>query len=223
MKRFLSIMIILFLLCSFPVPAFAGEVPQERDDCSIEVLVSYDGKPISGGSLKVIRVGYVDNEGIDYFFTQEMTGECLEDVESTIAPNIQMAFYYQEKNNFEFYTQTQEIVDGRAMFSNLSTGLYLVVQDTATSGYHMQNPFLVAVPYLRDGVYEYNVTAKFKSGLDQGREQGQIIFRPPHIETVLPQTGMLKWPIPVMFVAGFVLVLIGWRFCVTDKRERYEK
>ena len=228
MKRFISIFVIVLLLCSVPVPAFAQEVPQERDDCSIEVLFTYDGKPIDGGSLTVVRVGYVDTDGLNYYFSQEITGEHLEDLESTVAPNIQADFYYSNKDSYEFYTQTQDIVEGVAKFTDLSTGLYLVIQETATTGYHMQNPFLVAVPYMQDGVYQYNITAKFKSGLEQGRIQGQIIFKPPHIDIVppgenLPQTGLLQWPIPVLFVAGFALLIIGSRLCVTNKRECYEK
>jgi hypothetical protein len=34
---------------------------------------------------------------------------------------------------------------------------------------------------------------------------------------------MLKWPIPVLFVTGVVLFLIGWRLCFDNKREQYEK
>jgi hypothetical protein len=39
----------------------------------------------------------------------------------------------------------------------------------------------------------------------------------------LPKTGQLNWPIPLMALAGVVLLLVGWRLYVQGKREKHEK
>lgn len=32
----------------------------------------------------------------------------------------------------------------------------------------------------------------------------------PAAQTTLPQTGQLNWPVPVLTVAGLLLILVGW-------------
>lgn len=222
MKKMIIVLLALSVLLSFPLTAYAHDVPQERDDCSIEVIVRYDGENVNGGTLTAIRVGYVDEEDGNYFFSQEFTNIKIEDIVSSNAPKTQQEFYNNNKSNYDFYTQTQTVENGKATFSGLSTGLYLIVQNRAADGFSKLGAFLVSVPYMEDGEYQYHVTAAIKSELEREPEPTE----PPPTEPddpKLPQTGQLNWPIPLMVVAGLGFFAVGWALCFGKKREQYEK
>lgn len=221
MKRILTFLIALSVVCAIPLTAYAHDVPQERNDCSIEVIVRYDGDNVDGGTLTVIRVGYVDEEDGNYFFSQEMTGVKLEDIASSGAPAVQKEFYKNNKDNYDFYTQTQTVKNGKATFSGLSTGLYLIVQNKAADGFSRMDAFLVSVPYMEDGEYQYHVTASIKSELEREPEPTDPPPTKPD-DPKLPQTGQLNWPIPLMVVSGLVLFVVGWLLCFGKKREQHE-
>ena len=108
MKRILTFLIALSVVCAIPLTAYAHDVPQERNDCSIEVIVRYDGDDVDGGTLTVIRVGYVDEEDGDYFFSQEMTGVKLEDIASSGAPAVQKEFYKNNKDTIKNNTKKKQ-------------------------------------------------------------------------------------------------------------------
>lgn len=223
MKRFATLLLALSVLLSFALPVQAHDVPQERNDCSIEVLVRYAGEDISGGTLTAIRVGYVDEEDGNYFFSQEYTGLKLEDIASADAPEEQLKFYNENKDQFEFYTQTRNVENGKAVFTDLPTGLYLIIQEQAAEGFSKLGAFLVSVPYMEDGEYQYHVTAAIKSEIEREPETEPPTQPPTEPDPSLPQTGQLNWPIPLMLVGGVGLFIAGWMLCFGKKRERYEK
>lgn len=222
MKRIFVLLLTLSVLLSIPLTAHAHDVPQERNDCSIEVIVRYDGENVDGGTLTAIKVGYVDEEDGSYFFGQEMTNIRLEDITSPDAPKTQKDFYDNNKKNFDFYTQTQSVKDGEATFSGLSTGLYLIVQNKAADGFSKLGTFLVSVPYMENGEYQYHVTASMKSELEREPEPTAPTPTKPN-DPELPQTGQLNWPVPLMVVAGLAFFVVGWVLCFGKKREQYEK
>lgn len=224
MKRFVTFLIALsvFLVC--PLSVLAHEIPQVREDCTIEVIVRYAGEDVSGGTLTAIRVGYVAEENGNYFFAQEITGEKLEDIDSAGTTEDLKAFYYENKASYDFYTQTQAVENGKATFTNLPTGLYLIVQEEAAEGFTPLNPFLVSLPYLEDGEYQYDVTAAIKSELEKEQETEPTTPQPTEPDDPkLPYTGQLNWPIPLMAVMGFALLIAGWVLCFGKKREQNEK
>ena len=220
MKKMITVLLALSVLLSFPLTAYAHDVPQERDDCSIEVIVRYDGENVDGGTLTAIRVGYVDEENGNYFFSQELTGTLLEDIASAALPGELYDFYENNKKNHEFYVQTQSVKDGKATFAGLPTGLYLIIQEKAAKGFSKLDPFLVSVPYMEDGQYLYDVTAAIKSELEREPESTP----PPSTKPdgpKLPQTGQLNWPVPVLAVSGLAMFTLG--FLLRKKEDPYEK
>lgn len=210
MRKVITLVLALSVLLLLPLTAYAHDVPQEREDCSIEVIVRYDGENVDGGTLTAIKVGYVDEEDGNYFFAQEYTGAKLEDIASADAPGEQNKFYNENKDSFEFYTQPQSVENGKATFTGLPTGLYLIIQEQAAEGFSKLSAFLVSVPYLEDGEYRYHVTAAIKSELEREPES-EPTTPPPTVpdDPKLPQTGQLNWPIPLMAVGGLALFVFG--------------
>lgn len=221
MKRICTLLLILTILVCLPLTAYAHDVPQDRNDCSIEVIVRYDGKDVDGGTLTAIKVGYVDSEDGNYSFYQEKTGEKIEDIASSGAPAVQKEFYNNNKDSHEFYTQTQSVKNGKATFSDLPTGLYLIVQDKAAKGFHKLGSFLVSVPYLENDEYQYHVTAEIKSELEREPEPTEPAPPKPSDPT-LPQTGQLKWPVAFFTVLGLILFVLGWMMFFVRRHEENE-
>lgn len=105
---------------------------------------------------------------------------------------------------------------GNALFENLTLGLYLVVQSDAdaATGYYPVMPFLVTVPGRQpNGYLDYAVDAAPKmQPIDPKptpKPDGEVPNQPP-VTGILPQTGQLNWPVPVLAVSGMVLFLLGW-------------
>lgn len=222
MKKAGSLLLALMLLCGLPLTVYAHDVPQERNDCSIQVIVRYDGENVDGGTLTAVKVGYVDEEDGNYFFSRVFDDVRLDDVQTAAAAADLQEFYNHNKTNYDFYKQTVNITEGKGTFNGLSTGLYLIIQETAADGYSKLNAFLVSVPYLENGEYQYHVTASMKSELE--REPEPTVSEPTEPEDPkLPQTGQLNWPVPLLAVSGLVLFTAGWVLRFGRKKEHYEK
>lgn len=223
-KRFICLLFALLFLGAVPLAARAHDVPQSRDDCSMELLVSYKDIPINSGDFTAILVGYVDEDDGNYFFRRCFTHEALtaQQVQSSGAAEDLLKFYSDNKGKYDFTKINVAITKGVAKFENLPTGLYLLTQDKACNGYSKLSPFLVSLPYEEDGVYRYQLTAKVKTELE---EQKPTPTKPSggsgKPSQKLPQTGQLNWPVPVMAVAGMVLFLLGWCLRFGQRRETY--
>ena len=221
MKRLFSLLLAIIVLFCQPLMVFAHDYVQpDKSDCSIEMLVRYEGENITGGTLTAVRVGYVQEDDGNYDFRQEITNELLEDITSSSLPKELTDFYSNNKNDHDFYTQTQSVTNGKATFRGLGVGLYLIIQNKAAEGYSKMNPFLVSVPYMEDGQYRYHVTASVKSELEREPETIPPSTKPPQY---LPQTGQLNWPVPVLAVSGLAVFVLGWYLRFGRKKDGYEK
>ena len=220
MKRLFSLLLVVAVLLCQPLMTYAHDyVQMDKTDCSIELLVRYAGEDITGGTLTAVRIGYVDEDDGNYCFRQVMTNEALEELSPALSNEL-ADFYYNNKDNYDFYTQTQPVVNGKATFSGLSVGLYLIVQNEAAEGFSKLSPFLVSIPYMEDGQYQYHLTAAVKSELEREPEPTPTP-PPPSPPPNLPHTGQLNWPVPVLATAGLGLFVLG--FVLRKKEEPYEK
>lgn len=118
----------------------------------------------------------------------------------------------------------------------LPVGVYLVVQTARHSSYYDITPFLLYLPYTNDDgtawvfdVAAYPKVERRPSGgggggkdpeeivdpevpLDPGTTPeipGEEIPDPEVPTTTLPQTGLLRWPVPVLALAGLALIAAG--------------
>lgn len=221
-KRICSLLVLLSFLCCWPLSAYAYDVPRERDDCSIDVAVRYNGENINGGTLTAVKVGYLDESDGNYFFSRVYDDVRLQDVSSPEAVEALLGFYNTHRNEYHFEMQTVPVTDGIAKFTNLSTGLYLILQETPAEGFSPMSEFLVSVPYMKNGEYQYHVDASIKSELEREPESTEPPPTKPD-DPQLPQTGQLNWPIPLMVVSGLLLFIAGWALRFGKKRESHEK
>jgi len=217
MKKFIAILVAVLLLAILAMPAAAHDVPQDRNDCSATITISYDGKAVNGGTLTAIRVGYIGEDDGNYFFLREYDNELLSDPSAAALPQQLLNFYNANKGKHTFKTKTVNVTNGSAVFKDLPTGLYLMVQNTPAKGFGKLAPFLVGLPYLDEqGVYQYHLNAAAKPALER---EPETTAPPPTYGPWLPQTGQLNWPVPVMAVLGTALFVAGWVLCFLGRRK----
>lgn len=122
------------------------------------------------------------------------------------------------------YAEAVSGSDGRVLFENLPVGLYLVGQDGFDSNgkvYFTEiEPFCVSVPMVNEEgngwTYEIEAMPKVKP-VPKPTATPAPTDAPEDVK--LPQTGMLRWPIPVMAVGGVVLFSIGWALFFMKRRK----
>lgn len=214
-RKIFTLLAALALLSSAVMNAFAHDVPDLDRKGSIEVVVRYDGEPVSGGSLTCIKVGEVHEEDGNYSFVRVGDGKALDNIQSAALAAELAEFAAEQKLD----GQTQTVgSDGKAKFADLEAGLYVIVQDQAAAGYSALSPFLVSLPYLEGGVYQYDVTAAIKSELEKEPETTVPPTTKPS-DSSLPQTGQLNWPIPILVVLGLGLFIAGWLLRFARKKD----
>lgn len=226
-KKILSLFLALGLLCMASVNVCARETPDEDVSGTITVKMKYEGKAVSGGTLKAYRVGRVWEDDGDYFFVKTKAMEDFKGSYEEIGdPKLaKKAAAYVKKKKLRAYA-TARNKDGKAVFSDLEPGLYLIVQTKASDGYEPLNPFLVSVPVNEDGRYVYKVNAEGKFQLRKAATPSTpatptTSSKPS--ELTLPQTGQLNWPVPVLVILGLALFAAGWQLRFGKKRDGYER
>ena len=210
-KHVISGLLALLFLLALPVSAAAQSVPDESRNghCSITVSMTYKGKAVRGGTLALYKVGDVAEDDGNYSFVpvKEIQADIPEfgDIES---PDLAGKLCKLESKLTPVTDLPKKVgEDGKATFSDLTFGLYLVVQKTAASGYGKTAPFLVSVPYLYADEYQYDVTSQPKTDLERKVKP----TAPPSSGggKKLPQTGQLWWPVPVLVCAGLGCIAVG--------------
>ena len=217
-KHVISGLLALLFLLALPLSAAAHPVPDESRNghCSITVSMTYKEKAVRGGKLALYKVGDVaENDGNYSFVPVEAIRGDIPEFGDIQSPELAGKLAKLEKKLTPVTANPVTVgKDGKATFSDLTFGLYLVVQKTAASGYGKTKPFLVSLPYLYRDEYQYEVTSQPKTDLE--REVPTKPTSPTTKPTTssgggkkLPQTGQLWWPVPVLACAGLGCIAVG--------------
>lgn len=221
MGKWIRFFTVLLVLAFLPAAASAHPVPEPGKAGSITVSMQFDGEPVPGGKLTLYRVGEVSQDDGNYTFvpTGEFTGwgtdfGTLDSAEQN-AQTAKSLKRFIQSNGEDISGIIKRIGDnGEVTFFNLEQGLYLLVQTEPAPGYSSVNPFLVSLPFLKDGEYLYDLDAQAKTELEQ-------VPKPPQKPGgKLPQTGQLNWPVPVLAAAGLTLFGIGWGIRFRRKQDQ---
>ena len=162
-KSFISLLVMMILLCSVNMTAFAHDVPQMDKKGSIEVTMRCEGRPVPGGNLVLYRVGDVSENNGDYSFKliapYMESGAELKNLQSQ--ETAQKLADYVKANRL---SRTAKDIDqnGQVKFTDLELGLYLLMQTKAAGGYYETAPFLVTVPSMDEEKYVYDIDASPK-------------------------------------------------------------
>lgn len=222
-KRIFHFLFAILLLCLTSVTVLAHDVPDFHQSGSITVNLQDEGKKLSSGTLTFYRVGEIISTNGNYYFRPtgsfSSCGASLEDVRSSeLARKL---LDYAENQNLS--GETAKIQDGTVRYEIGSNqlGLYLVAQHQATTGYHLLDPFLISVPNSEHDAYVYDVDATPKVGVLTETTPTVPPVAPP-TDTVLPQTGQLKFPVPMLAILGLGLIGSGLLLRVIAKSKENE-
>ena len=227
-RRFFSAVCAMILLLSLAVSASAAQIDKHIKG-SISVTQAYKGKPVAGGSMSLYYVADLEeaNGCLSFAYTDAFKG-CTADLSGDLtsaAVAREISIYAAAHDETIVALHKQNFEDGKVWFYNLPVGLYLLVQHDAAPGYSSLNPFLVSVPKMDNGVYDYDVNATPKMGEVVPEETTKPTTppaKPSKPSGNLPQTGQLNWPVPVLAVGGLILFLLGWYLVRSGKRREYE-
>ena len=168
-KQLAALLLAVALAAACAAPAFAAATAASieltrKGSITVTLRDSESGSAVSGGKLTLYQVASISrkNGNLSYDYTNgfENCGVSLGDLsESDLARTL------DDKRPADSKGETLTVdTDGKAVFSRLPLGLYLLVQSTASTGYEKINPFLVSVPLVEEDTYLYDVDALPKVG-----------------------------------------------------------
>ena len=205
-KRFFALLLALLITFLLSCAAFAHDVPDFDRRGSISIHMTYNEKPVPGGSLTIYRVAKVDSFDGNYFFSYlDEFKECEIPVTDLYSSELPGELRNIAANKKVSGTTKDIDKNGFVKFEDLELGLYLVVQNRAANGYYKAEPFLVSVPQNIDGVYVYDADASPKTSLVPKTEPPDI----PEKDDELPDTGLNNWPVPVLAGTGLAVFCTG--------------
>lgn len=224
LKRAVCLIFIMLLLCTMGIAVFALDVPDMEASGSITVHLKSGEQILDSGTLTFYRVGEIvqDNGNYSFQLTEPFAacGESLEDLHAPETAKV-LSNYAKEEN---LSGTTIAIEKGTVVLTvpQGQLGLYLVVQNQASTGWQTLNPFLISVPNLENGKYVYHVDATPKVG-ELRPVEATPSPTPNPVDPTLPATGQLNWPIPVLTVLGLALFAAGWVLRFHKKGNGHEK
>ena len=203
------IVMAMLLICPLSVNALDDIDLQQKGSISVTLKDAKENKVLTNGNITLYQVAKAEikDGNIDYLYTNGFEN-CQ--IQLNNLQDSELAHQLENKITSSMQSITKPIdKKGNVKYVNLTTGLYLVVQTQATTGYEKIKSFLVTIPLQIDGKWTYNVDASPKVNVISKTNSSKKPEKKP-TEKRLPQTGQLSWPIPVMCISGLIFFSIGW-------------
>ena len=210
---------IVMLIALFTNAVLAEPKIDTEQKTSLTICYNVEKNPVSGIKFQLYRVADLSSAG-SFTVTDAFAGYALSftgltsDGWTDLARTLE-GYVIRDQLNPAMEGETDE--NGTIFFPDCAIGLYLLVGDQHTSGQYTYTPqsLLVSLPSMnKDGSLEYDVISepKFSSDYDAPNPP-DAPNDPPGSDNPgekLPQTGMLKWPIPVMYTLGAGAFFTGY-------------
>ena len=163
MTKRITAVILAMIFVLMLAPNFTWAMDSEPSNLTI--VMEYDGSPLKGINVAISRVADAkeENGGVIFSATQEFAGAGADFSDLTKQKNIALAAVldaYASANNIAMSARVTGS-NGRATFTGLPAGLYLVAQRDGENSLYIVAPYLVAVPGLNaagDG-WDYDVVS----------------------------------------------------------------
>lgn len=219
LKR-IGVMLIVLMLAAHPAWSESLDLSQRG---SITLELSDNGNPVPGGKFCLYRVGdpVIQENNLCFVLCNDFreSAVSLDDLRlSGVADGL---LAYVEKHPDLVRRSETADANGCVTFSDVSVGLYLVLQTPAVAEYPYENisAFVVTVPMTsEDGArFVFDVTANPKLVLKPQPTPSPTPRPTSPPASKLPQTGMRLWPIPVLGISGIGLFVVGWILCFSRK------
>ncbi len=198
----------------------AASAIDEGADVSLQIEYKKDGVKIEGATFDIYKVAEI-SETVEFTKTEDFSEFMLDlegiDQEKWIKRAKEAKDFVDSNKEIEPLATGKTDKEGILLIpdedTEMTTGLYLVIGHACelNGKTYQSDPFFICLPNLNssdewvyDEVAMPKVTSKTPTEVPK--------------DTKLPQTGMLKWPIPVLAGTGILFFMIGWA-----KRQKEEK
>ncbi len=185
---------------SFTVNTYAYSRIDVQKKTILTVSFQVEKTPVSNVEFELYRVADV-SETVDFYLTQDFanSGANLQglDAEGWRAATEKLSAYAKSKDIVPLGKQKTD-ADGKGTFSDLGTGLYLVIGESYSTADEVYTPsaFLISLPNLKSNdEWEYDADAIVKYTVTPVK---------------LPQTGQIWWPV-VLAMPGIIFIVLGTR------------
>lgn len=214
MKRIISFITLFCISISILVTTvYADALPDLTKEITLTVNFRYDGKNIGGGEIELYKIAdtVIENNNTDHILTSDFKGSSL-DLSKDTKELVNDIGAYITEHSCEHITREID-KEGRAVFEELTPGFYFVLQTRSSEDYYPSVPFTIELPVMdENGIYSYDVSVKAKvspktNETDDTTKKPDITTKPNGSK--LPQTGQLKWPVPILTAIGLGMITIG--------------
>ena len=219
MMKKIALLALAMMLC---FSAMAAEFSMDKTGSITLTIQTAQGVKVENAVIELYRVGdpKIENAALKFELTGEFaeTGVSLSDLN---AAGLADALAAAAKNPVASATTG---ADGVVKFDDLSVGLYLVKQNGFAAQMYFSEiaPFIITIPMTNaeGNGWDYDIEAGPKVNVLPKPTATPAPTTTAKPDASLPQTGMLRWPIPVMGVCGLVLFSLGWALCFMKKNSK---
>lgn len=217
--------VVLAALAALLIATAAAEFdPSAVGSISVRIHTA-EGANVEGAHIALYRVGepVVKDANLTFEPNKDFkgSGETLADLSADgLADRL---WRFAQKNGVKPAAEGDTAKDGTLTLKGVTAGLYVVAQEgfaQGKGGFTEIEPFAVSMPMTNsEGTgWTYEITAQPKVGVVAQPTATPAPTDAPTDEK-LPQTGMLRWPIPVLAVVGVLLFSLGWALCFMKKKK----
>lgn len=218
-KRLFSILLCSVLLLSLVMAVRADSTPtsgklnvrvrQTGTNNGVYQAIVYIYQVASVSDNRYVLTPTFASSGFDVTAIGEMTAAVSEAEAKKLAS-------FVTANSIRYTNAKKTNSSGNVNFDPVNLGLYLVVEDSNSTGYKNIAPFLISIPQKNGDAYVYDVVATPKMGTADRVTQPTTApttrptTRPTTPSGALPKTGQLWWPVYVMVACGLTCFAVGW-------------
>lgn len=167
-KRLICAMLALALCMLTSLSVFADSVDlTQKSSITIDLRDPQTGAALSGGWLYLYRVADVSLSGGSYVFNPVERFDKGFDFSNIKSRDLVRTVYNYIRDNSYKCDLYAAIAGGSVRFSDLTPGLYIVIQAGQINGYYPMNPFMVSIPMEFNGKYIYDINATPKMELNK--------------------------------------------------------
>ena len=221
-RRWLAAVLMILILCT----CAAAEVQLDREGSVSVQIHTAEGVNIKNARVEIYRVGdaVIKDHNLCFELSADFVGSGISldcavgDVPASDAET------YIDAQKLQPHMKTVTDESGTAVFSGVLPGLYLVRQNgfEGKKQYFSEiSAFMVSVPMSQDGAseWDYALEAQPKvNALPTPTPTPKPADTPS--DPTLPQTGMLRWPIPVLGAGGLAIFALGWVLFFVSRKDR---